>query len=98
MVELRDLFPTFLDIAGGLSEIPSDINGSSLLSIIRSGDVGKNAWRQWIDLEHSTCYNSTNHWNALTDGNFKYIFRAFFGDGYFFFQNPIKFKKMIQNP
>ena len=33
-----------------------------------------------IDLEHSTCYNMTNHWNALTDGRTKYIYRAWKGD------------------
>ena len=37
-------------------------------------------WRRFIDLEHSQCYNETNHWNALTDGKIKYIFRAWFGD------------------
>ena len=32
-------------------------------------------WRQYLDLEHSTCYNETNHWNALTDGLIKYVHR-----------------------
>merc|ERR1719474_1582106 len=42
---------------------------------------GEWGWREWIDLEHSTCYNVTNHWNALTDGvNWKYIFNAYFGN------------------
>lgn len=26
--------------------------------------------------KHTTCYNDTNHWNALTDGNLKYVFKA----------------------
>ena len=38
-------------------------------------------------MEHSTCYNVTNHWNALVgvdpkfphEGKMKYIFRAYFG-------------------
>ena len=30
-------------------------------------------WRAFIDLEHSTCYNATNHWSALTDGRTKYV-------------------------
>ena len=33
-VELRDLFPTFLDIAGASDLIPSDLNGSSLINLI----------------------------------------------------------------
>ena len=37
-------------------------------------------WREYLDLEHSTCYNITNHWNALTDGHTKYVFRAYFDD------------------
>ncbi len=37
-------------------------------------------WRSWIDMEHNTCYNLTNHWSALTDGRMKYIFRAWKGD------------------
>ena len=38
------------------------------------------AWRPFIDLEHDIGYNVTNHWNALTDGHIKYIFRAYFND------------------
>lgn len=29
---------------------------------------------------YCSCYNETNHWNALTDGKIKYVFRAFFAD------------------
>jgi hypothetical protein len=35
-------------------------------------------WRPYIDLEHSMCYNQ-DHWNALTDGKFKYIYYALDG-------------------
>lgn len=88
VVELRDLFPTFLDIAG--LPISSTLNGSSLLDLLRTESSGEavhaklthpaTTWREYLDLEHSTCYNITNHWNALTDGHTKYIFRAFFDD------------------
>jgi len=37
-------------------------------------------WRRWIDMEHSTCYNMSNHWSALTDGQMKYIYRAWADD------------------
>ena len=81
IVELRDIFPTFLDIAG--LPISRPLNGSSLLHLLHTKEppTQKNTtWRQYIDLEHSTCYNVTNHWNALTDGHTKYIFRAYFDD------------------
>jgi len=37
------------------------------------------AARPWIDLEHDVCYDRTNHWNALTDGRWKYIYHAMDG-------------------
>lgn len=54
-------------------------DGKSLLCLLRdpSGATCEYApnpgpWRRWLDLEHSTCYNETNHWSALTDGEVKY--------------------------
>ena len=63
-------------------------DGKSLLCLLRdpSGksdcDYPPNpgAWRSWVDLEHSTCYNMSNHWSALTDGKTKYVYRAWIGD------------------
>ena len=49
------------------------IDGRSLLSLVREEGRG---WRDWIDLEHNICYSPANHWNALTDGRWKYIFHA----------------------
>ena len=72
-VELRDVLPTFLD-AGG-APIPNHLDGKSMLELVRGNT--KN-WRQFIDLEHSMCY-SNDHWNALTDGRFKYIYYAYDG-------------------
>ena len=71
--ELRDVLPTFLDAAG--APIPDHIDGKSLLELVRGNT--KN-WRPFIDLEHSMCYNK-DHWNALTNGKFKYIYYAFNG-------------------
>ena len=74
-VELRDIFPTFLD-AGKIPEaedLTQRMDGRSLLSLVRGQESG---WRQWIDLEHNICYSPSNHWNALTDGRWKYIFHA----------------------
>jgi arylsulfatase A-like enzyme len=70
-VELRDILPTFLETVGVTPSRP--IDGRSLLSLVR--DAGR-GWREWIDLEHNICYSPANHWNALTDGRWKYIFHA----------------------
>lgn len=69
-VELRDVLPTFLDVAG--VSIPDQLDGASLLSL--TGESPN--WRPWIDLEHNICYSPDNHWNALTDGQVKYVFHA----------------------
>jgi choline-sulfatase len=70
-VELRDVLPTFLDAAG--VPVPENLDGRSVLELIQSR-AGK--WREILDLEHDVCYSPANHWNALTDGRFKYIFHA----------------------
>ena len=71
-----------LDAAGAMSTVPKNhsLEGSSLLCLV-SDASGKSCaaaakgqapegggWREWVDLEHNTCYNNTNHWSALTDG------------------------------
>src|SRR3954453_15969276 len=73
-VELRDILPTFLEIAG--SPVPEQIEGRSLLSTLQPGAP----WRPYIDLEHGICYSPVNNWNALTDGKWKYIFHALNGE------------------
>jgi len=72
-VELRDILPTFLDVAG--ATIPDNLDGRSMLDLVRGNTRN---WRPYIDLEHSMCYNK-DHWNALTDGKIKYIYYAFDG-------------------
>jgi arylsulfatase len=71
--ELRDVLPTFLDAAG--APIPRHLDGKSLLHLVRGNTKD---WRPWIDLEHSMCYDQ-DHWTALTDGRFKYIYFAYDG-------------------
>jgi len=68
-VELRDILPTCLEVAGSSPETPMD--GRSLLAPLRG-----EKWRGFIDLEHDVCYSVENHWNALTDGRWKYILHA----------------------
>lgn len=76
VAELRDVFPTMLHAAYGAKyrdAVPPNYKMDGL-SLLLAG--GNSPWREWIDLEHSTVYNATNHWSALTDGRTKYIFRA----------------------
>ncbi len=70
-VELRDILPTFLDAAK--RSIPEGLDGRSLLDIFRDGGRG---WREYIDFEHDQCYGVENHWNALSDGRWKYVYFA----------------------
>jgi arylsulfatase len=74
-VELRDVLPTLLEAASIAT--PPGVDGSSVLAAARSPDA---AWRPYVDLEHDVCYDAANHWNALTDGRWKYIFHAREGD------------------
>lgn len=69
-VELRDVLPTFLEMAGG--QIPADMDGQSLVRLM---DESGRSWRKYIDLEHATCYSPDNYWCALTDGKIKYVWR-----------------------
>ena len=71
-VELRDVLPTVLDAAGARPD-PKRFDGRSMLDLVRGNTDG---WRDYIDLEHDTCYSPENHWTALTDGHYKYIFHA----------------------
>ena len=89
VTELRDVFPTMLDAAGAMDTIPANhtLDGTSLLCLLHDatgaacrhqggGQPAGPGWRPWLDLEHSLCYNASNHWSALTDGKMKYIFNA----------------------
>lgn len=67
-VELRDILPTMLCAAG--DTVPQDMDGASMLPLLQSDNA---PWRQYIDLEHATCYSDKNYWVALTDGRIKYI-------------------------
>ncbi len=73
LVELRDIFPTFLDAAG--FEIPDAMDGSSMLNVLRGEE-----WRDMLDLEHSQIYEPDNAWVALTDSRYKYIYFTLTGE------------------
>jgi len=94
-VELRDVLPTFLDAAG--ADIPGHLDGTSLLRLIRGDTRG---WRPFIDMEHDICYSVENHWNALTDGQYKYIYHAYDGREQLFNlkDDPGEIYDLVQEP
>jgi len=95
VAELRDVFHTLADAAGisrNSSLMPPQLfhetDGRSLLCLLRDPTGSRHCdyppnpgrWRRWIDMEHSTVYNVSNHWSALTDGMSKYVYIAGTGD------------------
>lgn len=94
-VELRDVFPTLLEVAG--EQIPGTLDGRSLLPLIRQPTI---RWRSFIDLEHDICYAAENHWNALTDGVWKYIFHAYDGSEQLFHleNDPGELSDLAEDP
>ena len=75
VTELRDVLPTFLDVAR--APRPRRVEGESLFDLVRGRTAG---WREYLDLEHGTCYWAENVWTALTDGRTKYVYYAHDGD------------------
>lgn len=67
-VELRDLMPTLLDIAG--LPIPRNVEGQSLLPLTREPTAN---WRDHVHGEHTSRFGSVHY---LTDGKRKYIWFA----------------------
>lgn len=80
VTELRDVFPTFLDVIGHWDQkAEAHFDGRPLTQLLR-GAQGRRVWRGWLDLEHNVYCSPYFHWNALTDGKMKFIFHAFDGE------------------
>lgn len=94
-VELRDVLPTLLDAAG--ARVPEKVDGKSMLDLVRGRT---DSWRPYVDLEHDVCYTEANHWNALSDGNWKYIYSAFDGSQQLFDlrNDPHELEDLSQDP
>ncbi|MEZ4621629.1 MAG: arylsulfatase [Caldilineaceae bacterium] len=78
VVELRDLLPTFCDLAGVV--VPEQIDGRSILPLCRGENGG---WRGYLHGEHTSgAEGGANQW--LTDGHEKYIWFTQTGRELFF--------------
>ena len=92
VTELRDIFHTIVDIANLTGSVPNkhfqSEDGKSMLCLLKDPTGESNCtyslnpgpWRTMLDMEHDICYNNSNHWNAVTNGQYKYIYRANFDD------------------
>lgn len=76
VVELRDVMPTLLDIAG--IEIPKVVEGMSIAPLLKDRDF---EWRKYIHGEH-TYRRASNHY--ITNGKEKYIWFSQTGEEQFF--------------
>jgi arylsulfatase A-like enzyme len=78
-VELRDIMPTVLSIAG--VPVPETVEGSSLLPLT-AGSAPE--WRRYIHGEHCTCYGPEQEMQYVTDGRHKLIWFPRTGEEQFF--------------
>ena len=68
VVELRDIMPTLLDVAG--LPCPSTVEGRSVTPLMRGESI---PWRDYIHGEHCSCYSDEQEMQYVTDGRRKYI-------------------------
>ncbi len=78
VVELRDIMPTVLNVAG--TEIPK-IDGESLQPLIKGEPV---KWRSYIHGEHCQCYSYEQEMHYVTNGKFKFVWLPKIGVEQFF--------------
>lgn len=79
VVELRDVMPTVLGIAG--LPVPREVDGKSLLPLMRRPAT---RWRGYIHGEHSLCYSPEQEMQYVTDGRRKFVWLPRIGREQFF--------------
>ncbi len=76
---LEDIMPTLLELAG--AERPAPLDGVNLTPLLR-GDTRR--VRDTLHFEHAPCYDDAQAFHALTDGQYKYIWRPADGSEHLF--------------
>ncbi|MEM7536273.1 MAG: arylsulfatase [Chloroflexota bacterium] len=71
VVELRDVMPTLLDIAG--VERPPTVMGESLLKLCTEQHETQPTWRRYLHGEHCWCYGREQEMQFVTDGHRKFV-------------------------
>ena len=79
VVELRDMLPTLLDVAG--VALPKAVDGRSLVPLVRGE---RPDWRPYVHGEHCTCYAPEQEMQYVTDGHRKYVWLPRIGVKQFF--------------
>jgi arylsulfatase A-like enzyme len=95
VVELRDIMPTVMEIAG--LPIPKTVTGRSVLPLLSGADEN---WRRYIHGEHCTCYSSEQEMQYVTDGKRKYVWLPRTGIEQFFDleQDPGELHNLFSDP
>jgi arylsulfatase A-like enzyme len=78
-VELRDVMPTVLDMAG--LPCPPTVQGRSVLPLMNAPAAD---WRQYVHGEHCWCYGAEQETQYVTDGRQKFIWLPRIGVEQFF--------------
>jgi len=95
VVELRDIMPTALEVAG--VEVPETVDGESLLRVARDP---RSPWREYLHGEHCTCYSPVTEHQYVTDGKRKYIWFPRTGQEQFFDieSDPTESRNLVSDP
>jgi len=94
VVELMDIMPTCLDLAG--APIPAGVEGRSLIPRLRD----ESDWRQWLHGEAANCGGEATGMQFLTDGQWKYIWEPGVGREYWFdlYNDPEECRNLVKEP